>query len=85
MLTDNEIEILANLMVLEWLKPQINSQQLLKEKFGNRDYELFSSSSLLKEMKNLKKELENEVNEMITLYHYRLNRLWYYGYIDDYK
>lgn len=69
-LTADEIEILATLMVLEWLKPQINSQQLLKEKFGNKEYNLFSSSSLLKELKDLKKETENEANEMITIYHY---------------
>jgi hypothetical protein len=69
-LTDEEIEILAMFMVLGWLNPQVNSQQLLKEKFGNRDYNLFSSSNLLKEMKDLKKEITGEVNDMLTVYYY---------------
>jgi hypothetical protein len=69
-LTDMEIEILAMLMVPQWLNPQINSQQLLKEKFGDREYNLFSSSSLLKQVKDLRDSAVKEANDMIAIYYY---------------
>lgn len=69
-LTQEEIEILATLMTLNWLSPVINNQALLKEKFGSREFNIFSSSALLKEIKDLRREIIKEVNELMTIYYY---------------
>lgn len=56
-LTDEEVEILANLMVLEWLKPRINSIELLKQTMSSKDYSMFSQANHLDTLIKLKKRL----------------------------
>lgn len=74
-LSDEEIEILANLMVVEWLRPRINSLELLKQSLGTRDFQLYSQSSHLKELSNLRKMTLEEINYLITSYTYSSNLL----------
>lgn len=69
-LTLEEQEIISLIMIVQWLSPQIYSQELLKEKFKTREFNFFSSSQLLKEMQTLKLNLLRELNEMMTLYYY---------------
>lgn len=74
-LTDEEVEILANLMILEWLKPQINSIELLKQGMSNKDYRMFSQANHLESLKGLKKDTQSEVDKLIVSYTYSNNSL----------
>ena len=74
-LTDEEVEILANLMVLEWLRPQINSIELLKQSMSTRDYKIYSQSRHLDSLKALKQDTMAEVDKLIVSYTYSNNSL----------
>jgi hypothetical protein len=74
-LTNEEIEILANLMILEWLKPKIYSMELLKQSMSTKDFKLYSQANHLKELQELKKETEAEINRLIVSYTYSSNSL----------
>ena len=74
-LTDEEVEILANLMVLEWLKPQINSIELLKQGMSTKDYKIYSQANHLDSLKELRKETISEVDRLIVSYTYTENQL----------
>lgn len=67
-LSDDEIEILACLMVLSWLEPQINSIELLKQTLSTKDYKLYSQANHLKELLELRKENSIEVDRLIKNY-----------------
>ena len=74
-LTDEEVEILANLMVLEWLKPQINSIEVLKQTMSTKDYKTFSNANLLNSLIGLRKETLAEIDSLIISYTYSSNSL----------
>ncbi len=74
-LTDEEIEILANLMVLEWLKPRINSIEVLKPSMSTKDYKAFSNAKHLDSLIKLKKETLAEIDSLIVSYTYSENSL----------
>ncbi|HSH35656.1 hypothetical protein [Schnuerera sp.] len=74
-LTDEEIEILANLMVLEWLKPRINSIEVLKPSMSTKDYRTFSNAKHLDSLLKLKKETLAEIDSLIVSYTYSENSL----------
>lgn len=74
-LTDEEIEILANLMVLEWLKPRINSIEVLKPSMSTKDYRTFSNAKHLDSLIKLKKETLAEIDSLIVSYTYSENSL----------
>lgn len=69
-LTELEQEILAFMMVLEWVQPKINHADLLELRLGTKDFNTFSSANQLKELKELKKEIQKEINDLIILYSY---------------
>jgi hypothetical protein len=62
-LTDEEIEILSNLMVLEWLKPIVNNVEELKNRFSTKDYQFFSPANLLDKLITLRKDTERKIVE----------------------
>lgn len=69
-LTLTEEEILSGLMLIEWSNPYIYTQQLLKEKFGTRDYNLAASpANHLDKLIKLKNETQNEVRELMVYYY----------------
>lgn len=74
-LTDEEIEILANLMVIEWLKPQINSIEILKQSMSTKDYKMYSQANHLNTLIELKKETYAEIDRLIVSYTYSNNSL----------
>lgn len=69
-LTELEEEIIANMMVLEWLKPNINHMDLLEAKLGSKDFQMFSPANMLKELRELKKDTELEIDNLIVKYTY---------------
>jgi len=74
-LTDEEIEILANLMVVEWLRPQVNHLELLKQALNSRDFHMFSQSQHLKELQALRKDARQEISKLLVDYSYNNNSL----------
>ncbi len=74
-LTDEEIEILANLMVLEWLKQRINSIEVLKQTMSTRDYNFYSQANHIESLLKLRKDTNLEVDRLIVSYTYSENNL----------
>jgi hypothetical protein len=69
-LSESEQEILAKFMIIKWLNPIVNNLDNLKQKFGTRDFQLFSSSAHLKELKDLRDLLQKEANSDMEFYYY---------------
>ena len=46
-LTQGEIQVLATYMKDEWLKRQLASWQLMKQRFSTKDFEIFSPANLM--------------------------------------
>ena len=55
-----EVEILADGMVVEWLKPKINTLTLIKQSMGTKDFSLTSQANHLDKLMSLQKETKNE-------------------------
>ena len=72
-LVDEEIEILALLMVCEWLEPQVNSVTLTHQMFGGKEEKWFSQSSHLAELKALRDETRTEARKLMRDYTYANN------------
>jgi hypothetical protein len=67
-LTDLEQEIVSNMMVIEWLSPILLHSDLLEERLGSKDFQQFSSSEKIKQLKNLKKETSSEIDTLLVKY-----------------
>lgn len=74
-LTNEEIEILANLMVLEWLKQRINSMELLRMGMSTKDFRTYKQSEHLNSLLALKKDTLGAVDRLIVSYTYSKNKL----------
>lgn len=66
-LKSQEIDILATGMVVEWLNPKINNIELLKQSLSSKDFQFYSQSNHLKELINLKSQIEGD-------YYYKVKR-----------
>jgi hypothetical protein len=69
-LTEIEQEILANLMVIEWINTKINHSELLEQTLSSKDFKMYSPANLLKEMRETKKELQSDNNYLLSNYYY---------------
>ncbi|MEK4289379.1 hypothetical protein [Paenibacillus sp. FSL P4-0502] len=69
-LTQEEIEIIALLMTVEWIRPRINNIELLKQSLNTKDWNFYSQANHLKELRILKEETENEIDRLIVSYSY---------------
>lgn len=69
-LTDEEIEILASLMLVERLTPLVYAQEFLTESLSSRDYNTFSKANLFKEVKSVRKDAKLEAQQLMTAYSY---------------
>ena len=69
-LVDEEVEILALLLVCEWLEPQINSTLLTSQFFGGKEEKWFSQSSHLSELKALRDEARTEARKLMRDFTY---------------
>lgn len=66
-----EIEILANLMTLEWIKRQIKSIYVIKQAMTDSDFKLTSQANHLKMLLELKKVTESDIEKLQNKYSYR--------------
>ena len=69
-LTEEEIDILASLMVLEWLNPLIFSIETLKPKMSTKDYKFYSNANHLDKMLQLKRSYMADTSMLKTSYTY---------------
>lgn len=65
-----EVEILATLMLVEYIKPQIITSQTLRQALGDKDFAISSQASQLRELRLLQTELRAEASKLITEYTY---------------
>jgi hypothetical protein len=74
-LTDDEKQILGNLMVLEYLSPQIVSSQLIDQVINNRDMQISSQANHLEKLLLLHEQRSKKVSKMIIDYTYTFSDL----------
>lgn len=76
-LVDEEIEILALLIVCEWLEPQVNSVTLTHQFFGGKEEKFFAQANQLAELKALRDDTRTEARKLMRDYTYQNNS--YFG------
>lgn len=69
-LVDEEIEILAMLIVSEWLEPQVNSVLLTHQMFGGKEEKYYAQANQLAEIKALRDETRTEARKLMRDYTY---------------
>lgn len=69
-LSDEEQEILAILMIVEYLSPKIVTDELLKQSLSSKDWKLYSQANQIKEVRELRDMFKREVNQLMTYYSY---------------
>ena len=74
-LLDTEIEILATLMVSEWLSPQLNSVLYTSQFFGGKEEKFFAQANQLDKLMTLKGNNDVEAKKLMRDYGYQ-NKLW---------
>jgi hypothetical protein len=69
-LTEEETEILASLMIVEYLSPKIITSDLLQQSLSSKDYKIYSQANHIKEIKDLRKTFKEEANTLLMSYSY---------------
>lgn len=70
-LSDIEKEILSLLMVVEYLSPKMLREEYLQNRLGSKDYDTFSPSNQLNQLRELKKDVVQDANILMIEYYYR--------------
>lgn len=63
-----EIEVLANLMLVEYLKPKLITDETLKQSLSDKDFKIYSQASQIREIRLLIASLKSEASKLITEY-----------------
>jgi hypothetical protein len=71
-LSDIEQEILANYMVTHWMKPQVLRLENIRKGLGSKDFTVFSGANHLKQLQELKTQLENDASKLNLIYYYQM-------------
>jgi len=69
-LTVEEIYIISLGMVLHWLRPKINREELLKQSIGDRDYKLASNWQTLGKLMDRELMIQSNLRNYISKYQY---------------
>ena len=69
-LTEMEKSILTHLMVVEHLKPQVLSSEVLRPSLSDKSFKIYSQANHLRELNLLYRLFQKECNKMITEYTY---------------
>lgn len=67
-LTPLEVDILSLGMVLAWVEPKINNITLYKMKLSSKDYKSFSQANHIKEMREIKSQVQKDFLYWSTIY-----------------
>lgn len=70
-LDDSEIEILALLMVSEWLEPQLNSELYVSQFFGGKEEKWFAQANQLEKLLTLKHNTDIKAQKLMRDYGYQ--------------
>lgn len=69
-LTYYEIEVLVNLMLVEYITPQLLSSENMKQSLSDKDFKIYSQANQLREIRLLLESTERRANKMILDYTY---------------
>lgn len=73
-LDDEEIDIISELMIVNWLKPKLYSLENLKNVLNTKDFSQYSPANLLDKIRATYNECKTESKRMMNNYsHYRGN------------
>ncbi len=72
-LTPEEQEILAKLMVIEWLTPEMYNIEELKMTLSHKDFRQYSQANHIEKKQDLYKQAKREVENMKIMYSYQLD------------
>lgn len=67
-LSDTEKEILANLLIVEWLTPKIQNTTNLKQYMGDSDFKFFSQANHLDALNRIRTSAIEEADGLIQEY-----------------
>lgn len=67
---DELVDIISEGMVVQWLKPYVNKQEILTNVLNSRDWTTYSPAELLMRVGNAYKEAKNEYIQMVREYSY---------------
>lgn len=73
-LTSDEIDILCNLMIVEWFKPYLFSVENFENVMTTKDYSMYSPANILKEIRNAYEAARLNSKRMISDYTYTLRK-----------
>lgn len=74
-LTSNEITILSELMVNEWLKPFANSEDLLVKHMTTRDYAEYANSNQMNSVSSIATKSEIKCDKLLKNYSYNFGEM----------
>ena len=69
-LTLDEKDIIAESMIVEWLKPQLYSDELLESRLNTKDFSEYSPSKLIDSIRTVFEESKKESKRLIIRYSY---------------
>ncbi|MCY8513834.1 hypothetical protein [Bacillus atrophaeus] len=69
-LSDEEKEILACFMVVEYLTPKIITADLLHQTLSSKDFKLYSQANHIKEIRELRNLIKKEAEDLMLQYTY---------------
>lgn len=75
-LTLDEKFILSRGMILYWLQPKINTQEVIKNRITDGDYVIKSPANLLDKLLKLKSSAETDMRKRIIRYTYKERKLY---------
>lgn len=70
-LTPEEQEIIARLMVVEYLSPKLITSDLLQQTLNSKDFRLYSQANHIKEIRELRNIMRKESTQMMMEYSYQ--------------
>lgn len=70
-LTSLEQRIIVEGMVLEWLAPQINREDNLKQRVANKEFKKLSNATMLNSLVKIDKHRKEEYKNLVIEYSYR--------------
>lgn len=67
---DEIVDIISEGMIVQWIKPYINQQELLQNTLNTRDFTTYSPAELLMRVGNAYKDAKSSYTQMIREYSY---------------
>lgn len=65
-----EIEVLASLMLVEYIKPRLVTDETIQQALGDKDFKIFSQAGQIREIRLLFQTLKSDARKLITEYTY---------------